>query len=48
MARQKSILKIVSVVLIIVVVLTGIGVSLITYVDVRNDFYNIYRHNNIL
>ena len=45
MARQKSILKIVSVVLIIVVVLTGIGVSLITYVDVRNDFYNIYRQD---
>lgn len=45
MARQKSVLKIVSVVLIIVVVLTGIGVSLITYNDVKNDFYIIYRQD---
>ena len=45
MARQKSVLKIVSIVLIIVVVLTGIGVSLITYGDVRIDFYNIYRQD---
>ena len=45
MTRQKSVLKIVSIVLIIVVVLTGIGVSLITYNDVKNDFYIIYRQD---